>query len=103
MVLVTVSECGSAISFNNTYITNPNYPGKYAANEECTYTLNKASEDICYIRVEMIENHVSFGINDDASFFNGVCDTDNIETSCRDGTNFPVEFCGDNSGQHGRY
>ena len=51
----------------------------------------------------MIENHVSFGINDDSSIFNGVCDTDNIVTSCKDGTNFPVEFCGDNSGQHGKY
>merc|ERR1712024_258320 len=52
--VITSTTCGTSISTNTTYIRNPGYPSSYTASSAstCTYTFNKASADICQLRLD---------------------------------------------------
>ena len=56
--VVSTSTCGSTVSTNITYIRNPGYPGTYTPTSTgtCTYTIYKASGDICQLREGLTNN-----------------------------------------------
>eukprot|EP00091_Calanus_sinicus_P004300 TRINITY_DN14551_c0_g1_i1.p1 TRINITY_DN14551_c0_g1~~TRINITY_DN14551_c0_g1_i1.p1 ORF type:complete len:184 (+),score=30.52 TRINITY_DN14551_c0_g1_i1:164-715(+) len=56
--IFTVSATGSSVSENCSYIVNPNYPSNYVATTPpsvLTYTINKATTDVCRIRLDYDE------------------------------------------------
>ena len=50
--VISTSTCSSTISTNTSYIRNPGFPSTYtpANSETCTFTISKASDDICQLR-----------------------------------------------------
>lgn len=47
-----VTEAGSTINQNCTYIRNPGYPSAYGGTSGVSYTINKCSSDICWLRLD---------------------------------------------------
>ncbi|QQP34787.1 Putative LOC101744434, partial [Caligus rogercresseyi] len=47
-----VSTCGTSVTRNITYITNPSYPTAYTTSGTCTYTINRVNDNICQIRLD---------------------------------------------------
>merc|ERR1712223_231114 len=94
---------GSTQYRNDTYIQNPNYPSTYGESNSLTYTVNKCSDDICWLRLDF-ETFVNQGPSDtneaaaapDAA--SACTDTFTVTTSTS-GTTYPSK-CGDNTGQH---
>ena len=100
-VFVINDSSTTTISQNDTYIQNPGYPSQYGETNTLSYTINKCSDDICWLRL-------------DFETFNTVAPTDTIEETtgpaayaCNDpmtitttsGQSIP-ELCGDLTGQH---
>ena len=54
------SDCGGTVSQNSTHIQSPGYPDGYTDSSSCSYTFEKASTDICAIRLDM-EHFVTRG------------------------------------------
>ena len=52
-----VSDCGSTVSNNCTYIQNPSYPASYTTAGACEYSVTPQSNEICQLRWESL-NHV---------------------------------------------
>ena len=50
--LVTVT-CGGTTSVNGTYFQNPGYPSTYNSVSSCRLTINKCTEDVCQLRLDM--------------------------------------------------
>ncbi|CAB4057884.1 unnamed protein product [Lepeophtheirus salmonis] len=48
----TVSTCGTTVSRNLTYVTNPSYPSSYTTTGTCTFTINRVNDNICQIRLD---------------------------------------------------
>jgi len=47
------SACGSTVTNNCTYITNPSYPSSYTTTTECAYSVTPLSSDICNLRLDL--------------------------------------------------
>jgi len=91
--VIAVSECGSTISTNTSYIRNPGYPSSYTATSAgtCTFTIKKVSSDICQLRL-------------DFQTFSGYTNTlgicgDTFAAAGQTGSN-PPSICGTNTGYH---
>ena len=50
--LVTVT-CGGTTSVNGTYFQNPGYPSTYNSVSSCRLTINKCTEEVCQLRLDM--------------------------------------------------
>ncbi|XP_059091319.1 uncharacterized protein LOC131886884 isoform X2 [Tigriopus californicus] len=87
----TISNCGSTVENNCTYIQNPGYPSFQSSIQTCTYNFGRISDDLCQIRLDFISTQM--GVDD-----TGLC-TDSITVTSPTGVNPPV-VCGDLSGQH---
>ena len=101
-VFVINDSSSTTISQNDTYIQNPGYPSQYGETNTLSYTINKCSDDICWLRL-------------DFETFNTVAPTDTTEGdvatpksyACNDpmtitttsGQSIP-DLCGDLTGQH---
>merc|ERR1712241_667598 len=93
----------TTINYNDTYIQNPSYPSTYGETNSLTYTVNKCSDDVCFLRLDF-ETFVNQGPSDtneaaaapDAA--SACTDTFTVTTSTS-GTTYP-SICGDNTGQH---
>ena len=50
--VLSTSTCGSSVSTNTTYISNPGYPLSItpASTGSCSFTINKAFDDVCQLR-----------------------------------------------------
>ncbi|CAB4058483.1 unnamed protein product [Lepeophtheirus salmonis] len=48
----SVTDCGSTVSQNVTYIRNPGFPSALRSTQTCSYTINKASPKICQLRLD---------------------------------------------------
>ena len=50
--VISTSTCGSSVSTNTTYISNPGYPNSItpASTGSCSFTINKAFDDVCQLR-----------------------------------------------------
>jgi len=94
-----ISESGSAVTQNCSYIRNPNFPNTYDSNNggAVTYTIQKCSNDVCSLRLDF-ESFTIVGTGLTTEVDGPPCmDTFDITTN----TNQPIpQICGQNSGQH---
>ena len=91
---IYVSDCSSDnFQFNMTYIVNPGWPSETNTAGTCVYTLNKASSDICRIRLDFVEATLAYPSTQ------GVCTTDYFTATQKTGPTMPP-ICGKNAGQH---
>lgn len=108
------STCGSTISENCTYITNPGYPNTYSTTGSCEFTVEKSSSEICQLRLDFITLALNImptntiGKNSNFGCCGSSCATLNIVTTIatdsftakgQTGVNPPI-ICGINSGHH---
>merc|ERR1711997_26453 len=91
----TTTTCGTSISTNTTYIRNPGYPSSYTPTSAstCTYTFNKASEDVCQLRLDF-QTFSGFATSTTA----GSC-YDTLAIKGQTGVD-PPSICGTNTGYH---
>ena len=90
----SVSECGSTVERNCTYISNPGYPSNYGVTTQttCEYEI-EGDDSICQIRLDFD----TFDIADPAN--TGACNTDFFDAVGGSGSN-PPRICGTSTGQH---
>jgi len=93
------SSSDTTINYNDTYIQNPSYPSAYGDTTSLTYTINKCSDNICWLRLDF-ETFTNQGpaVTTEANGNVACTDTFTVTTSTG-GTTYPV-ICGDNTGQH---
>ncbi|KAF5290653.1 hypothetical protein FQR65_LT01943 [Abscondita terminalis] len=89
--IVQVS-CGATSSNNNTYFSNPTYPGTFSGAAACTLTIQRCNPDICQIRIDMLNFNLAQPNQ------NGICSDDAMVITGA-GTNVG-RICGENTGQH---
>jgi len=94
--VVQTSTCGSTVSANSTYIRNPGYPSTYTPSNAgtCTYTINKANDDVCQLRLDFI---LMSGHTLNAASAGGCSDT--FTAVGQTGVD-PPAICGTNTGYH---
>merc|ERR1711936_102424 len=92
--VVSTSTCGASVSTNITYIRNPGYPSSYTPTSAgtCSFTINKASDDICQLRLDF---QTMSGYTATTA---GAC-TASFEATGQTMKNPPV-ICGTNTGYH---
>lgn len=114
--IFTASTCGSTISNNVTYITNPGFPAAYTTTGDCKYTVTKCSDNICQLRLDF--DTLALGVATGpavATTCFGCCGsactsdciansaiatvTDSLTVAGQTGVNPPV-ICGINTGYH---
>lgn len=88
----TDSTCGSTVTQNCTYITNPNYPTTYSTAGSCAWSVTPLNSEICQIRLDFD----NFDITEDAT--TGAC-TDSLTMAGGSGKN-PMDLCGTLTGMH---
>jgi len=93
--VVLVSTCGSSVSANTSYIRNPGYPSTYTPTNAgtCTYTINKASDDVCQLRLDFVSMSGYL-----TSTTAGAC-LDTFAAAGQTGVN-PPTICGTNTAYH---
>jgi len=87
----TLSTCGTTVSQNITYITNPSYPTGYTTTGTCAFSVTPLSSDICQLRLD-------FDNFDIVETTTGVC-TDSLTIAGPTGRN-PMDLCGTLTGLH---
>ena len=89
------STCGSTVTQNCTYISNPSYPTSEAVSSSCSYTVTPISSDICQLRLDFDNFDLT-----EATPITGACiDTFDVTSgSSRD----YYALCGTLSGQHSK-
>lgn len=87
----TISNCGSTVQNNCTYIQNPGFPSFQTSTQQCTYNFGRIADDLCQIRLDFISTQM--GVDDV-----GLC-TDSVTVTSPTGVNPPV-VCGNLDGQH---
>lgn len=109
----TVSTCGSTITNNVTYITNPGFPTAYTTTGTCSYTVSKCADDICQLRLDFDTLALGVATGPAVATTNyGCCGsgcflpdgttagaTDSLTVTGQTGINPPV-ICGINTGYH---
>jgi len=111
--IYTISESGSTISRNVSYIVNPSYPSTYVPTNTpttLTYTIEKCSCDICRIRLDYEVFQLTTPLSTVGNTINtGACVTDQMVLTTTAHTvssattgnygSYPY-ICGRNGGQH---
>jgi len=96
------STCGSTVSQNCSYITNPGYPSTYSTTGACEWTVSKSSSDVCQLRLDF--GSLVTNIQTSATYY-GCCGStctiasDSFTATGQTGVNPPI-ICGINSGYH---
>jgi len=107
------TETGTTVSYNNTYLQNPGFPTALSEAKSITYTINKCSDDVCFLRLDFEQFDISGPINSCESSGASDC-SDWADTGIADGggctvdkmavtgstAGFVPEICGINHGQH---
>ncbi|XP_059081645.1 uncharacterized protein LOC131879360 [Tigriopus californicus] len=90
-------NAGQTTSQNCTYIRNDNFPGTLQTTNAQSFTIQKCSCDVCYLRLDFLTFTIR-GQVDSEEIMGGVCGDSFKVTS---GSNEPhPTICGENSGQH---
>ena len=97
-ILRRVSECGGTVSQNSTHIQNAAYPDAHTDTTSCSYTFQKSSLDICYIRLQFVHSVVR-GPDVLNSPYYTQCLYDAIAFTTPS-AHTPALMCGYNTGQH---
>jgi len=98
------STSDTQINYNDTYLQNPGYPSSYGETNSISYTINKCSDDICWLRLDFETfNIIGPALTEEADAVQPASasectDTFTVTTSTGS-TNYPI-ICGDNTGQH---
>lgn len=87
----------TTVSYNDTYLQNPNYPSAYDETSSLTYTVNKCSSDICWLRLDF-ETFQNLGPALTTEVSGGLC-VDTFKVTVNSGQTVP-ELCGQLTGQH---
>lgn len=95
--LFIVSTSGQTITQNCTYIRNPNFPGVYSSTSAITYTINKCTADVCWLRLDF-ESFSILGPTVSTETQGGLC-PDSFKVTTNTGQPVP-NICGMNTGQH---
>lgn len=90
-----VSSSGSSLNENNSYIQNPGYPSTYSSSSTLSYTINKCSDDICMLRLDM----ETFSIKALADTNENTACIDSLVITSTNSQSIPT-ICGKNAGQH---
>ncbi|KAJ8666893.1 hypothetical protein QAD02_008555 [Eretmocerus hayati] len=85
-------SCGSTMSTNITYFTNPSYPTTYDGGDRCGISVQKCSSNICQLRVDFLDFTLAQPTSE------GVCDYDLLSIS--GGSPRVPRICGENTDQH---
>jgi len=93
----TVSATSSTISNNDTYIQNPSFPSAYGETNSLAYTIQKCSDDICWLRLDF-EQFTTLGPADTLEANGGAC-VDTFTVTVNSGQTVPP-ICGTMTGQH---
>jgi len=93
------STSDTTINYNDTYIQNPNYPSTYGDTSSLTYTVNKCSDDVCWLRLDFETFTIEGPANSQEDPATGVCTDTFTVTSSTSSITYPV-ICGENTGQH---
>ena len=91
----TYSSCGSKISQNRSYITNPGYPTAYTVTgtaASCSYSVTPLSSNICQLRLDFDAFALAITAAD------GAC-IDTFAVTVGSGRDYP-SLCGTNTGEH---
>jgi len=91
------SDSDTTVNYNDTYLQNPNYPSAYGETNTLTYTINKCSNDICWLRLDF-ETFTTVGPTDTEEMAGYTC-TDMMTVTTSSGQSVPT-LCGDLTGQH---
>merc|ERR1712223_1725410 len=83
--IFSTSTCGTGITQNCTYISNPSYPTTYTTAGSCTHAVTPVNSDICQMRLDFD----NFDITETTA---GVC-TDSFAMTGPSGQN-PLNLCG---------
>ncbi|XP_045128961.1 uncharacterized protein LOC123514814 [Portunus trituberculatus] len=86
-------KCGETIRANNSYLVNDDYPSTLMDIDNCQYTIQKVSENVCQLRLDF--EKLELAGPDDTS----TCSIDTFTFVGTAGAN-PTVICGDNTGQH---
>merc|ERR1719323_5644 len=94
------SDTDTTVNYNDTYLQNPNYPSNYGETNTLSYTINKCSDDICYLRLDF-ETFTTVGPSDttEAKGTGEYACTDTMTVTTSSGQSIPT-LCGDLTGQH---
>ena len=97
------SDTDTTVNYNDTYLQNPNYPSNYGETNTLSYTINKCSDDICYLRLDF-ETFTTVGPSDttEAKGTGEYACTDTMTVTTSSGQSIPT-LCGDLTGQHSQY
>lgn len=97
--LFLVSSSGSTFSQNSTYLRNPSFPAVYSATSSLTYTVNKCSNDVCWLRLDF-ETFNILGAATTTEPTSGACVDTFAITSPTTPATLLKPICGSNAGQH---
>jgi len=86
------STCGTTVTQNKTYITNPSYPSTYSTSGSCAFKATPLSNAVCQLRLDF-EN---FDLTESTS--TGAC-TDSFSVSVGSSRTYPT-LCGTLTGEH---
>jgi len=102
--LIYQKTCGGTVSYNCTYLQNPDYPSSYSTAGTCTWKLPKTSSDVCMIRLDFDEFSLA------APSTTGACTTDYFQSTGAATGNYQStagltgllgpRICGENKGSH---
>ncbi|XP_059081757.1 uncharacterized protein LOC131879445 [Tigriopus californicus] len=88
---------GGTTAQNCTYIRNDNFPSGLIGNDDQSFTINKCSCDVCYLRLDFLTFSI-LGMADSEEIMGGMC-VDSLKVTSSSNEPIP-EICGQNSGQH---
>ncbi|KAK7065389.1 hypothetical protein SK128_015790 [Halocaridina rubra] len=91
---IVQKSCGTSTTYDNTYFVNPGFPSADTGTGRCTLTVNRASSNICQVRLDFIDFELS------QPDVNGECLTDFLTVT--GGTSTVPMICGSNAGQHSK-
>lgn len=52
MIIFSTSTCGSTVTQNRSYVSNPGYPSAYTTTGTCSFSVTPLSSDICQLRLD---------------------------------------------------
>jgi len=96
-VFTLSSSSSTTVNYNDTYIQNPDFPSAYGSSSTLSYTVNKCSNDVCWLRLDF-EQFTTAGPSLTTEVSGGVC-IDSFSVTVNSGQSIPA-VCGQNTGQH---
>jgi len=93
----TFNQATNTINVNDSYLQNPGFPSAYSETSAVTYTIQKCSNDVCWLRLDF-EQFSNLGPADTVETTGGACQ-DSFSVTVSTGQSIP-NICGTNTGQH---